>query len=149
MRTLHYYQNNQPFLPLNLSNILASLVLAAWAQWCPSGSQSLASTYHFGDVKNSNVDEAISMSRNEKKMKRKISGCYDMHKFAESVKHAVVEGSGNDLRKGDIMFDGGNENYRKTERRRRELEPKGISWVGMGLTGGYPSARHGPSVALG
>ncbi|EQL33427.1 6-phosphogluconate dehydrogenase [Blastomyces dermatitidis ATCC 26199] len=123
------------------------------------------------DVKSSNVDEAISMSKNEEKLKGKISGFHDIHKFADSIKPVTVDGDQrrlflfsithgwpadsvldkmkDDLKKGDIILDGGNENYRKTERRQRELESKGISWIGMGVSGGYQSARHGLSLSLG
>ncbi|PGH32363.1 6-phosphogluconate dehydrogenase [[Emmonsia] crescens] len=45
------------------------------------------------DLKSSNLDEAISMSRNEKKPKGKISGFHDIHEFTESVKPATVNAS--------------------------------------------------------
>ncbi|PGG96580.1 6-phosphogluconate dehydrogenase (decarboxylating) [Helicocarpus griseus UAMH5409] len=123
------------------------------------------------DAKSSNVDEAMSMSKDEKSLKGKITGFHDVHEFANSVKGATVSGKqrrvflfsithGNpadsvlgmmkdDLQNGDIILDGGNEHYRNTERRQRELESKGVSWVGMGVSGGYQSARHGPSLSAG
>lgn len=53
------------------------------------------------------------------------------------------------LKKGDIILDGGNEWYRNTERRQRELAEIGVSHIGMGVSGGYQSARHGPSMSPG
>jgi 6-phosphogluconate dehydrogenase (decarboxylating) len=35
-----------------------------------------------------------------------------------------------------VVLDGGNENYRNTERRQRECEEIGVSWIGMGVSGG-------------
>ena len=47
---------------------------------------------------------------------------------------------------GDVIIDGGNEWFQNTLRRGRELEPKGIHFVGMGISGGVrlvvlPSSR--------
>ena len=40
------------------------------------------------------------------------------------------------LEKGDCIIDGGNEWFQNTLRRGRELEPKGIHFIGMGISGG-------------
>ncbi|ORY71920.1 6-phosphogluconate dehydrogenase [Pseudomassariella vexata] len=53
------------------------------------------------------------------------------------------------LNKGDIIVDCGNEHWHNTERRQRALDPKGIHYVGCGVSGGYQSARHGPSMSPG
>ena len=50
---------------------------------------------------------------------------------------------------GDILIDGGNEFFRKTQRRADELADKGIHYVGMGVSGGEEGARHGPSLMPG
>ncbi len=50
---------------------------------------------------------------------------------------------------GDILVDGGNALFSDTERRARELSPKGIRFVGMGVSGGEQGARHGPSLMPG
>jgi len=50
---------------------------------------------------------------------------------------------------GDIIIDGGNSNYRDTERRYRELEEKGIHFIGMGVSGGEKGALEGPSMMPG
>jgi 6-phosphogluconate dehydrogenase len=53
------------------------------------------------------------------------------------------------LNKGDIIVDCGNEHWTNTERRQKALEPEGIHYVGCGVSGGYQSARHGPSMSPG
>jgi 6-phosphogluconate dehydrogenase len=53
------------------------------------------------------------------------------------------------LEKGDMLVDGGNEYYRNTERRSRDLEAAGIRFFGMGVSGGEDGARHGPSLMPG
>jgi 6-phosphogluconate dehydrogenase len=50
---------------------------------------------------------------------------------------------------GDIIVDGGNEWFPNSQRRAKELEPKGIMFVGMGVSGGEEGARKGPSLMPG
>jgi 6-phosphogluconate dehydrogenase len=53
------------------------------------------------------------------------------------------------LSEGDMLVDGGNEFFKNTERRARELAPRGIRYFGMGVSGGEEGARHGPSLMPG
>lgn len=53
------------------------------------------------------------------------------------------------LQTGDILIDGGNSLYTDTERRVKELEEKGILFLGVGVSGGEEGARHGPSIMPG
>lgn len=53
------------------------------------------------------------------------------------------------LEPGDILIDGGNSYYDDTERRTRELEPTGLHFVGMGVSGGEEGALNGPSLMPG
>ena len=53
------------------------------------------------------------------------------------------------LDKGDIIIDGGNSLYTDSSRRAKELEAKGILFVGTGVSGGEEGARHGPSIMPG
>ena len=53
------------------------------------------------------------------------------------------------LEAGDILIDGGNEFFTKTEARGKRLEAKGIHYIGMGVSGGETGARHGPSMMPG
>jgi 6-phosphogluconate dehydrogenase len=53
------------------------------------------------------------------------------------------------LSDGDIIIDAGNANFRDTMRRFDDLEGSGITFVGMGVSGGAVGARHGPSIMVG
>jgi 6-phosphogluconate dehydrogenase len=53
------------------------------------------------------------------------------------------------LEKGDILIDGGNSFYRDTQRRVDALQPQGIHFFGMGVSGGEAGARFGPSMMPG
>ena len=53
------------------------------------------------------------------------------------------------LSKGDIIIDGGNSEHQDTTRRCREMEKKGILYVGSGVSGGEEGARYGPSLMPG
>jgi 6-phosphogluconate dehydrogenase len=122
------------------------------------------------DVSGSNVDQALDMAKEVQEQERTLIGkidCFkDIHEFTQSMKDAkpavyvfsithgepadsVLVKIKDDLREGDIILDGGNENYRNTERRQRELEERKVNWVGMGVSGGYQSARRGPSMSPG
>lgn len=50
---------------------------------------------------------------------------------------------------GDVIVDGGNEWFHNTLRRAKELEPKKIHFIGMGISGGEEGARNGPSLMPG
>ncbi|KAJ9604781.1 hypothetical protein H2200_010896 [Cladophialophora chaetospira] len=96
----------------------------------------------------------------------KIDGFTEISEFADSLKNEdlkvlvfsithgpaadeVIEKMSDYLGDGYIILDGGNEHYRNTERRQRELSKKGVIWIGMGVSGGYQSARRGPSMSPG
>lgn len=53
------------------------------------------------------------------------------------------------LEEGDIIIDGGNSYYLDTERRIKELDSRGIQYLGTGVSGGAEGARHGPSIMPG
>jgi len=53
------------------------------------------------------------------------------------------------LEKGDLIIDGGNEWFPNSIRRAKELEVKGIKFIGMGISGGEEGARNGPSLMPG
>ncbi|KAL9109798.1 MAG: hypothetical protein Q9227_005667 [Pyrenula ochraceoflavens] len=74
--------------------------------------------------------------------------------FVFSIPHGdvadkTIDGLSPWLTKGDIIMDASNELWTNTERRQRRLEPNGIHYIGMGVSGGYQSARHGPSISPG
>lgn len=53
------------------------------------------------------------------------------------------------LEAGDIIIDGGNSHFPDTNRRVKELEAKGLLFVGCGVSGGEEGARYGPSLMPG
>lgn len=62
---------------------------------------------------------------------------------------AVIEQLRPLLDTGDILIDGGNSNYRDTDRRWRAFAARGLNFVGMGVSGGEEGARFGPSLMPG
>ncbi|KAJ5669735.1 6-phosphogluconate dehydrogenase decarboxylating [Penicillium macrosclerotiorum] len=119
------------------------------------------------DVDKANVDKVMNWTKEAKTMKGEIQGYSSIDEFTKSLEghgdrklfmFSITHGEPADsvltmlkphLKKGDIILDGGNENYRRTERRQKECESIGVSWIGMGVSGGYQSARHGPSLSPG
>jgi 6-phosphogluconate dehydrogenase len=53
------------------------------------------------------------------------------------------------LRKGDIIVDGGNSNYKDTMRRGQGLKEKGIDYVDVGTSGGIWGLKEGYSMMVG
>jgi 6-phosphogluconate dehydrogenase len=53
------------------------------------------------------------------------------------------------LSSGDIMIDAGNANFRDTMARFDRLKDTGLTFIGMGVSGGEEGARHGPSIMVG
>jgi 6-phosphogluconate dehydrogenase len=53
------------------------------------------------------------------------------------------------LEAGDILIDGGNSLFTDSSRRCRDLQAKGLYFIGTGISGGEEGARHGPSIMPG
>jgi 6-phosphogluconate dehydrogenase len=53
------------------------------------------------------------------------------------------------LDRGDMIIDGGNSLFTDTERRVQDLENRGLSFIGMGVSGGEEGALNGPSLMPG
>jgi len=53
------------------------------------------------------------------------------------------------LEAGDIVIDGGNSLFTDSNRRTRDLDAKGILFIGTGVSGGEEGARRGPSIMPG
>jgi len=53
------------------------------------------------------------------------------------------------LQKGDTIIDGGNSNYRETQRRDHELKAQGIHFVDVGTSGGVWGLKEGYSMMIG
>ena len=53
------------------------------------------------------------------------------------------------LASGDLIIDGGNSQFTDTSRRTKDLEDRGILYIGTGISGGEEGARRGPSIMPG
>ncbi|GIO60307.1 MULTISPECIES: NADP-dependent phosphogluconate dehydrogenase [Paenibacillus] len=62
---------------------------------------------------------------------------------------ALIEQLVPHLEEGDILIDGGNAFFPDTERRYRELQAKGIRFIGAGVSGGEEGALKGPAIMPG
>ncbi|KAJ5259546.1 hypothetical protein N7478_012527 [Penicillium angulare] len=118
------------------------------------------------DVNKNNVDSIVEWSRNHKVTGR-IAGYHDINNFVQSLEgkgknklflfsithgdpaESILSMIKENLSKGDIILDGGNEHYRRTQRRQYECAKLGVHWIGMGVSGGYQAARRGPSLSPG
>ncbi len=62
---------------------------------------------------------------------------------------AVIEELAPHLSPGDIIIDGGNSHYRDTQRRSKDLDERGLRFLGVGVSGGEEGALNGPSIMAG
>jgi len=62
---------------------------------------------------------------------------------------AVIEDIAPHLDRGDILIDGGNANFRDTQRRHDAMAQRGIHFLGVGVSGGEEGALNGPSIMPG
>lgn len=53
------------------------------------------------------------------------------------------------LSTGDLILDGGNSNFKDTIRREKDLNSKGLNYLGVGISGGEEGALFGPSIMTG
>ena len=53
------------------------------------------------------------------------------------------------LEVGDTIIDAGNTDFHDTRRRTAMVEARGLTFIGMGVSGGEEGARHGPSIMVG
>ncbi|XP_057530917.1 6-phosphogluconate dehydrogenase, decarboxylating 1-like [Amaranthus tricolor] len=110
----------------------------------------------------SKVDETVERAKREGDLP--LYGFHDPESFVNSIQKPrviimlVKAGAPVDdtiktlsvyMEKGDCIIDGGNEWYENTERREKEMNAKGLLYLGMGVSGGEEGARHGPSLMPG
>lgn len=120
------------------------------------------------DVKTESVDAVVKMANEKDETRGKVTGYKDCEPFMKrfdqnkqksrllflSITHGhpadeVLSSIRQYLNKGDIILDGGNEWYLDTERRQKEMNELGVYFIGMGVSGGYQSARRGASLSPG
>nr|WP_145404019.1 NADP-dependent phosphogluconate dehydrogenase [Paenibacillus xylanexedens] len=95
---------------------------------------------------------------------RNLTGTFSIEEFVSSLESPrkilimVQAGKATDatieqllphLDEGDIIIDGGNAYFPDTVRRSKELEDKGIRFIGTGVSGGEEGALKGPSIMPG
>jgi 6-phosphogluconate dehydrogenase len=95
---------------------------------------------------------------------RNVKAAFDLKEFVAALERprrilvmvqagkpvdAVIEQLKPLLDEGDIIIDGGNSWFEDTDRRTRELEPTGLRYIGMGVSGGEEGALNGPSLMPG
>ena len=68
---------------------------------------------------------------------------------AGAATDAVIDDIAPHLDEGDILIDGGNANFRDTQRRHAKLAQGGIHFLGVGVSGGEEGALNGPSIMPG
>ena len=68
---------------------------------------------------------------------------------AGKVVDAAIASIKDALEPGDLLIDGGNSFFMDTERRSKELEARGIIYIGTGVSGGEQGALWGPSIMPG
>ncbi|MCA1059443.1 NADP-dependent phosphogluconate dehydrogenase [Rossellomorea aquimaris] len=92
---------------------------------------------------------------------KQLVGTHDVNEFVQSLevprKILIMVPAGDitdkaidsllpHLDKGDILIDGGNTYYEDTIRRNKELDEKGINFIGAGVSGGEEGALYGPAI---
>ncbi len=95
---------------------------------------------------------------------KKIEGATDLEDFINKLERprrilmmikagpaidSVIEQISPYLEQGDLLIDGGNSEFRDTERRVAQLERKSFGYIGMGVSGGAKGALEGPSMMPG
>jgi 6-phosphogluconate dehydrogenase len=115
-------------------------------------------------VFNRSPDKTETFFADAGELRDRIIPCKTMEEFVASIRpprpviimvqagapvDQVIEGLKKDLSSGDIIIDAGNANFRDTIRRFKDLEGTGLTFIGMGVSGGEEGARHGPSIMVG
>jgi 6-phosphogluconate dehydrogenase len=95
---------------------------------------------------------------------KKFVGCHSVEELVQNLKSprkvmimvkagqpvdAVIDQLVPLLDKGDVIIDGGNSYYVDTERRTKDIEAKGLQYIGTGVSGGEEGALLGPSMMPG
>jgi len=108
----------------------------------------------------SKVDEFV----NGRAAGKNIIGCHSIQELVQTLEKPrkvmcmIKAGSAVDafidsviphLEPGDILMDGGNSHFPDTSRRTKDVEAKGLLYVGVGVSGGEEGALLGPSIMPG
>lgn len=109
------------------------------------------------------IDEFVEEAKAQGLDSRTVAK-YDLAEFVQAVKRprsiiimvkagapvdAMIEQLLPHLEEGDAIIECGNSLFTDTQRRFDYLTPKGIGYLGVGVSGGEEGARHGPSIMVG
>jgi 6-phosphogluconate dehydrogenase len=115
-------------------------------------------------VFNRTTSRTNEFSASAGKLSKQIVACQTMEEFVASIRPPrpviimVQAGDAVDqqiaalrslMSGNDIIIDAGNANFRDTMRRFEGLSDSGLTFIGMGVSGGEEGARHGPSIMVG
>ena len=115
-------------------------------------------------VYNRTASKTVEFMEGVAKGKKGLSAAYTLAEFVSSLKTPriiiamIKAGDTVDelittlapmLDKGDILIDGGNSFFKDTVRRTRDMQLKGIDFMGVGISGGEEGALNGPSIMPG
>ena len=124
----------------------------------------IAEKGHTVAVFNRTVSRADEFKANAGPLADRIIPCHSIAELAAAIRPPrpvilmVVAGKAVDeqiallrdvLSQNDIIIDAGNADFNDTRRRFAELEGSGLTFIGMGVSGGEEGARHGPSIMVG
>ena len=87
------------------------------------------------------VEEMISLLKRPRKVMLMIKAGKPVDDFIDLLLPHLAS--------GDLIIDGGNSQFTDTGRRAKNLEARGIFYIGTGISGGEEGARHGPSIMPG
>ncbi len=87
------------------------------------------------------IEEMVGLLKRPRKIMLMVKAGKPVDDFIESLLPH--------LEPGDLIIDGGNSHFPDTIRRTKELESKGMLFVGTGVSGGEEGARFGPSMMPG
>lgn len=108
--------------------------------------------------------EKVDKFVNGRGKEKNIIGCHTVEELVENLESprkimimvkagwpvdATIENILPLLDEGDILIDGGNSHFPDSIRRTKELEEKGINFIGTGVSGGEEGALNGPSIMPG
>ncbi len=87
------------------------------------------------------IEELVSTLKRPRKVMLMVKAGWPVDAFIEKLLPHLEE--------GDIIIDGGNSHFPDTIRRTKNLEEKGLLYIGTGVSGGEEGALHGPSIMPG
>ncbi len=87
------------------------------------------------------VEELIGSLKKPRKVMLMVKAGWPVDAFIEKILPYLEE--------GDIIIDGGNSHFPDTIRRTKDLEEKGLLYIGTGVSGGEEGALKGPSIMPG